>query len=127
MPHGCREQNMVLFAPNIYVLKYPNETQQLTEEIKFKAISYLSTGKGQKSHFVTINVLCTNRLNSLARRALLLGVPIAEAARAYRCPGLARFGILSFSDVLLLLPGPSETFHSRLSEAAELQTQRRCL
>ncbi|KAI5126086.1 Pregnancy Zone Protein [Manis pentadactyla] len=44
MPHGCGEQNMVLFAPNIYVLKYLNETQQLTEEIKFKAIGYLSTG-----------------------------------------------------------------------------------
>ncbi|XP_051011255.1 alpha-2-macroglobulin-like [Acomys russatus] len=44
MPYGCGEQNMVLFAPNIYVLDYLNETQQLTEEIKTKAIDYLSTG-----------------------------------------------------------------------------------
>lgn len=45
MPYGCGEQNMVLFAPNIYVLDYLNETQQLTAEIKSKAIRYLNTGE----------------------------------------------------------------------------------
>ncbi|XP_006164927.1 pregnancy zone protein [Tupaia chinensis] len=44
MPYGCGEQNMVLFAPNIYVLNYLNETQQLTEEVKSKAIGYLISG-----------------------------------------------------------------------------------
>uniref|UniRef100_A0A8C5ZW35 Alpha-2-macroglobulin n=1 Tax=Marmota marmota marmota TaxID=9994 RepID=A0A8C5ZW35_MARMA len=44
MPYGCGEQNMVLFAPNIYVLDYLNETQQLTPEIKSRAIGYLNTG-----------------------------------------------------------------------------------
>ncbi|XP_010375002.1 pregnancy zone protein isoform X1 [Rhinopithecus roxellana] len=44
MPYGCGEQNMVLFAPNIYVLNYLNETQQLTQEIKTKAIGYLISG-----------------------------------------------------------------------------------
>ncbi|KAH0521189.1 Murinoglobulin-1 [Microtus ochrogaster] len=44
MPFGCGEQNMALFAPNIYVLKYLNETQQLTEKIKSEAIGYLSAG-----------------------------------------------------------------------------------
>ncbi|XP_058511745.1 alpha-2-macroglobulin [Ochotona princeps] len=44
MPYGCGEQNMVLFAPNIYVLDYLNETQQLTPEIKSKAIEYLNRG-----------------------------------------------------------------------------------
>ncbi|XP_038615592.1 ovostatin-like [Tachyglossus aculeatus] len=44
MPYGCGEQNMVLFSPNIYILDYLNQTQQLTEEIKSKAISYLSQG-----------------------------------------------------------------------------------
>ncbi|KAK1341412.1 hypothetical protein QTO34_017818 [Cnephaeus nilssonii] len=44
MPYGCGEQNMVLFAPNIYVLNYLNETQQLTSEIKSKAITYLVSG-----------------------------------------------------------------------------------
>lgn len=45
MPYGCGEQNMVLFAPNIYVLRYLNETEQLTPEIKSKAIGYLNTGE----------------------------------------------------------------------------------
>uniref|UniRef100_A0A8C3W7Y9 Pregnancy zone protein-like n=1 Tax=Catagonus wagneri TaxID=51154 RepID=A0A8C3W7Y9_9CETA len=44
MPYGCGEQNMVLFVPNIYVLSYLNETQQLTEKIKSKAINYLVSG-----------------------------------------------------------------------------------
>ncbi|ELK38726.1 Alpha-2-macroglobulin [Myotis davidii] len=44
MPYGCGEQNMVLFAPNIYVLNYLSETQQLTSEIKSKAIAYLVSG-----------------------------------------------------------------------------------
>ncbi|XP_010001340.1 PREDICTED: alpha-2-macroglobulin [Chaetura pelagica] len=44
MPFGCGEQNMVLFAPNIYVLDYLNKTEQLSEEIKSKAIGYLVSG-----------------------------------------------------------------------------------
>uniref|UniRef100_A0A8D1L7Y9 Pregnancy zone protein-like n=1 Tax=Sus scrofa TaxID=9823 RepID=A0A8D1L7Y9_PIG len=44
MPYGCGEQNMVRFVPNIYVLNYLKETQQLTEKIKSKAISYLVSG-----------------------------------------------------------------------------------
>lgn len=45
MPYGCGEQNMVLFVPNIYVLNYLNETQQLSEAIKSKAIGYLVSGE----------------------------------------------------------------------------------
>ncbi|NXG14494.1 OVOS protein, partial [Grallaria varia] len=44
MPFGCGEQNMVLFAPNIYVLNYLNKTGQLSEEVKSKAIGYLVSG-----------------------------------------------------------------------------------
>ncbi|NXO02977.1 A2MG protein, partial [Rhinopomastus cyanomelas] len=44
MPFGCGEQNMVLFAPNIYVLNYLNRTGQLSEEVKSKAIGYLVSG-----------------------------------------------------------------------------------
>ncbi|XP_049737459.1 ovostatin-like [Elephas maximus indicus] len=44
IPFGCGEQNMALFAPNIYLLDYLNQTQQLTEEIKSKAIGYLTAG-----------------------------------------------------------------------------------
>ncbi|KAM3848321.1 alpha-2-macroglobulin-like [Vipera latastei] len=44
MPYGCGEQNMALFAPNIYILNYLNKTGQLTKEIKSKAIGYLVAG-----------------------------------------------------------------------------------
>ncbi|XP_053875512.1 alpha-2-macroglobulin-like [Malaclemys terrapin pileata] len=44
MPFGCWEQNMVLFAPNIYILDYLNKTGQLSEETKSKAIGYLVSG-----------------------------------------------------------------------------------
>ena len=45
MPYGCGEQNMALFAPNIYILDYLNHTGQLTEAVKSKAIGYLVAGK----------------------------------------------------------------------------------
>ncbi|KAL8202461.1 UNVERIFIED_CONTAM: hypothetical protein K2H54_015449, partial [Gekko kuhli] len=48
LPYGCGEQNMVLFAPNIYILDYLNETEQLTEEIRSKAIGYLVSGYQQQ-------------------------------------------------------------------------------
>uniref|UniRef100_A0A8C9QWU6 Alpha-2-macroglobulin-like n=1 Tax=Scleropages formosus TaxID=113540 RepID=A0A8C9QWU6_SCLFO len=44
MPYGCGEQNMVLFAPNIYILRYLETTRQLTEEIKAKATRFLENG-----------------------------------------------------------------------------------
>lgn len=55
MPYGCGEQNMVLFVPNIYVLEYLNETQQLTEAIRSKAISYLIGGK---QPYKPLNAFC---------------------------------------------------------------------
>ncbi|XP_048838019.1 alpha-2-macroglobulin isoform X2 [Brienomyrus brachyistius] len=44
MPYGCGEQNMVLFAPNIYILRYLESTKQLTKAIQEKAICFLKTG-----------------------------------------------------------------------------------
>uniref|UniRef100_A0A452GKJ6 Alpha-macroglobulin receptor-binding domain-containing protein n=1 Tax=Gopherus agassizii TaxID=38772 RepID=A0A452GKJ6_9SAUR len=44
MPYGCGEQNMVLFAPNIYILDYLNKTGQLTKEIESKGVGYLASG-----------------------------------------------------------------------------------
>ncbi|XP_072409545.1 pregnancy zone protein-like isoform X3 [Chiloscyllium punctatum] len=44
LPTGCGEQNMVKFAPNIYVLRYLNKTDQLTRDIQEKAVGYLRTG-----------------------------------------------------------------------------------
>ncbi|XP_069719698.1 alpha-2-macroglobulin-like protein 1 [Phaenicophaeus curvirostris] len=44
MPFGCGEQNMVHFAPNIFILQYLNKTKQLDPEIKAKALRFLRTG-----------------------------------------------------------------------------------
>ncbi len=44
LPSGCGEQNMIHFAPNIYVLKYLDFTNQLTDVVRDKAIKYLLKG-----------------------------------------------------------------------------------
>ncbi|NXO02968.1 A2ML1 protein, partial [Rhinopomastus cyanomelas] len=44
MPHGCGEQNMVLFAPIVYVLQYLEKTRQLTSEIKERSTGFLRNG-----------------------------------------------------------------------------------
>ncbi len=44
MPFGCGEQNMILFAPNVYVARYLNETQQLKPEIMAKAEHLMTVG-----------------------------------------------------------------------------------
>lgn len=45
MPYGCGEQNMALLAPNIYILQYLKNTQQLTTTIKEKATNFLTSGE----------------------------------------------------------------------------------
>ncbi|XP_052646034.1 alpha-2-macroglobulin-like protein 1 isoform X1 [Harpia harpyja] len=44
MPFGCGEQNMVQFAPNIFILQYLNKTKQLDPEIEDEALKFLRTG-----------------------------------------------------------------------------------
>ncbi|XP_036038664.1 alpha-2-macroglobulin-like protein 1 [Onychomys torridus] len=44
MPGGCGEQNMVIFAPTIYVLQYLEKTGLLTEEIRSRAVGFLEIG-----------------------------------------------------------------------------------
>nr|XP_046244326.1 alpha-2-macroglobulin-like [Scatophagus argus] len=44
MPYGCGEQNMALLAPNIYILQYLKNTQQLTSVVNEKATNYLTSG-----------------------------------------------------------------------------------
>lgn len=45
MPRGCGEQNMVLFAPIIYVLQYLKKARLLTEEIRSRAVGFLELGE----------------------------------------------------------------------------------
>ncbi|XP_053092312.1 alpha-2-macroglobulin-like protein 1 [Pangasianodon hypophthalmus] len=44
MPYGCGEQNMLLFAPNIFILQYLESTNQLTPQIRSTAETYLISG-----------------------------------------------------------------------------------
>ncbi|XP_058246392.1 alpha-2-macroglobulin-like protein 1 [Hemibagrus wyckioides] len=44
MPYGCGEQNMLRFAPNIFILQYLESTSQLTPQILSTAQTYLVTG-----------------------------------------------------------------------------------
>ncbi|KAJ8356094.1 hypothetical protein SKAU_G00188880 [Synaphobranchus kaupii] len=48
LPYGCGEQNMIHFAPNIYVLQYLTNTQQVIEDIRNKAISFMRQGYQQE-------------------------------------------------------------------------------
>jgi CD109 antigen len=44
MPFGCGEQNMMLFAPNVYVTRYLDASGQLKPEIMAKAEKMMITG-----------------------------------------------------------------------------------
>ncbi|KAL1279111.1 hypothetical protein QQF64_025784 [Cirrhinus molitorella] len=51
MPSGCGEQNMIVLAPNIYILQYLQVTGQLTTTIQQTAIGYLQSGyQGQLNY-----------------------------------------------------------------------------
>ncbi|ROL45443.1 Alpha-2-macroglobulin [Anabarilius grahami] len=51
MPSGCGEQNMIILAPNIYILLYLEVTGQLTAAIRETAIGYLQSGyQGQLNY-----------------------------------------------------------------------------
>uniref|UniRef100_A0A8C2WDA9 Alpha-2-macroglobulin-like 1 n=1 Tax=Cyclopterus lumpus TaxID=8103 RepID=A0A8C2WDA9_CYCLU len=44
MPYGCGEQNMLLFAPNVFILDYLKSTAQLTQDIRDRATRFLQSG-----------------------------------------------------------------------------------
>nr|XP_055095106.1 C3 and PZP-like alpha-2-macroglobulin domain-containing protein 8 [Symphalangus syndactylus] len=44
LPFGCGEQNMIHFAPNVFVLKYLQKTQQLSPEVERQTTDYLVQG-----------------------------------------------------------------------------------
>lgn len=45
LPTGCGEQNMLKFAPNIFIMQYLTGTNQVNLEIKAKATEFMTTGK----------------------------------------------------------------------------------
>lgn len=44
MPYGCGEQNMIHFAPNVYILQYLSRLGRTDEEMRAKALSYMTQG-----------------------------------------------------------------------------------
>ncbi|XP_078666355.1 C3 and PZP-like alpha-2-macroglobulin domain-containing protein 8 isoform X2 [Branchiostoma floridae x Branchiostoma belcheri] len=44
LPFGCGEQNMIHFAPNVFVMKYLERTGQLSWEVEEEATTYLVKG-----------------------------------------------------------------------------------
>jgi CD109 antigen len=44
MPFGCGEQNMILFAPDVFITRYLKETSQLKVEVMAKAEMLMLTG-----------------------------------------------------------------------------------
>ncbi len=45
LPYGCGEQNMVNFAPSIYIMQYLSTVGQLTTSLENKAKNIMTTGK----------------------------------------------------------------------------------
>lgn len=44
MPSGCGEQNMLKFAPDVYILKYLESTGQSAGSIAGDALNFISSG-----------------------------------------------------------------------------------
>ena len=44
MPYGCGEQNMINFVPAIFIMDYLKATNQLTPEVKAKALKVMESG-----------------------------------------------------------------------------------
>jgi len=44
MPYGCGEQNMMFFTPDVLILKYLKETDQLNPEVRAKTEIFINTG-----------------------------------------------------------------------------------
>ncbi|DAA29270.1 ovostatin 2 precursor [Bos taurus] len=55
MPYGGGEQNIALLASNTYILDYLKSTKQLTEEVKSKALFFLSNGYQKQLSFKNLD------------------------------------------------------------------------
>ncbi|XP_067306985.1 alpha-2-macroglobulin-like isoform X2 [Pseudorasbora parva] len=51
MPYGCGEQNMAVLSPNIYILQYLENTEQLTSAIRERATGFLKSGYQRQMNY----------------------------------------------------------------------------
>jgi len=54
MPYGCGEQNMLNFAPNIYIMKYLETTDQTNADIADKAQRFMMAGGSSVALYVEL-------------------------------------------------------------------------
>lgn len=47
MPYGCGEQNMINFAPSMFIRAYLNTVRQLTPSIDKKSIRFMTSGESE--------------------------------------------------------------------------------
>ena len=52
MPFGCGEQNMINFAPNLFILNYLNGTRQLDDKRKKKLTQLLIQGTAKRFSYL---------------------------------------------------------------------------
>jgi A-macroglobulin TED domain len=50
MPCGCGEQNMIYFAPDVYILKYLQSVGQAADPSAARAQYFLNTGRWPFNH-----------------------------------------------------------------------------
>jgi len=68
MPYGCGEQNMLNFAPNIYIMKYLETADQMTADIADKSQRYMMAGTLQLLRILTQFALISHSVSCINAR-----------------------------------------------------------
>uniref|UniRef100_A0A673I505 Alpha-2-macroglobulin bait region domain-containing protein n=1 Tax=Sinocyclocheilus rhinocerous TaxID=307959 RepID=A0A673I505_9TELE len=55
MPYGCGEQNIAVLSPNIYILQYLENTEQLTSAIRERATGFLKSGYQKQLNYENLD------------------------------------------------------------------------
>ncbi|XP_009289985.1 alpha-2-macroglobulin-like protein 1 isoform X2 [Danio rerio] len=55
MPYGCGEQNIAVLSPNIYILQYLENTNQLTSAIRERASGFLKSGYQRQLNYLNLD------------------------------------------------------------------------
>uniref|UniRef100_H9G5Q9 Kazal-like domain-containing protein n=1 Tax=Anolis carolinensis TaxID=28377 RepID=H9G5Q9_ANOCA len=96
LPFGCGEQNMIHFAPNVFVLKYLQKTKQLSPEVESEAMDYLVQGMflGKRSRF-GLGLGQKSFLQPVCLLALQGGIHGKASLTAYVVAALLETGVAS--------------------------------
>lgn len=92
MPSGCGEQNMVRFAPNVYIQQYLETSGQLRPDVRAKARGFLQSGESPQPPPLPAPPPCCqgqHRPVSLPSPPRFLPVPRGEAG-LQAAPGVPR-------------------------------------